>query len=53
MKQDRSERRLNGVHAPMQQVVVTVLRTGLLVALAVLLILGLLPAVFAAEAGGP
>jgi hypothetical protein len=41
------------VHAPIQQVVVSVLRTGILVALAMLLILGLLPAALAAEAGGP
>jgi hypothetical protein len=47
------ERRLSGVHAPIRQVVVSVLRTGLLVALAMLLILGLLPAVLAAETGGP
>jgi len=52
-KQDRLERRLSGVHAPIRQVVVSVLRTGLLVGLAMLLILGLLPAVLAAEAGGP
>jgi len=52
-KQDRRERRLSGVHAPIQQVVVSVLRTGLLVALAMALILGLFPAVLAAEAGGP
>ena len=53
MKQDRLEGRLSGVHAPIRQVVVSVLQTGFLVALAMLLILGLLPAVLAAEAGGP
>jgi hypothetical protein len=41
------------VHAPIQQVVASVLRTGILIALAMLIILGLLPAVLAAEAGGP
>ena len=53
MKQDRLEGRLSGVNAPIRQVVVSVLRTGLLVGLAMLLILGLLPAVLAAETGGP
>ena len=41
------------MHAPIRQVVVSVVQTGILVALAMLLILGLLPAVLAAEAGGP
>ena len=41
------------MHAPFRQVAVSVLRTGLLVALAMLLILGLLPLALAAEAGGP
>jgi hypothetical protein len=39
------------VHGPIQQVAVSVLQAGILVALAMLLILGLLPAVLAAEAG--
>jgi hypothetical protein len=42
-----------GVHAPIQQIVVSVIRAGALVALAMLLILGLLPAILAAEAGRP
>ncbi|HEX7949869.1 MAG TPA: hypothetical protein VF494_05945 [Candidatus Limnocylindrales bacterium] len=41
------------MHAPIRQLVVSALRTGLLVALAMLLIMGLLPAVLAAEAGAP
>jgi hypothetical protein len=45
------ERRLKGVQAPFQQVVVSVIRAGILVALALLLILGLLPAALAVEAG--
>ncbi|MEA2610217.1 MAG: hypothetical protein QOJ75_2460 [Chloroflexota bacterium] len=51
MKQDGMERRLNGVQAPFQQIVVSVIRAAILVALALLLILGLLPAALAAEAG--
>jgi hypothetical protein len=50
-KQDRRGRRLKGVHAPFQQIVTSVIRAGVLVALAMLLILGLLPAILAAEAG--
>jgi formate/nitrite transporter FocA (FNT family) len=42
-----------GVHAPFQQIVVSAIRAGVLVALAMLLILGLLPAILAAEAGLP
>ena len=45
------ERRLIGVQAPFQQIVVSVIRSGVLVALALLLILVLLPAVLAAETG--
>jgi hypothetical protein len=41
------------VHASIQQIVVSVIRAGVLVALAMLLILGLLPAILAAEAGRP
>jgi hypothetical protein len=39
------------MHAPIQQVVFSVLRIGAMVGLAVLLILGLLPAILAAQAG--
>ena len=52
-KQDRWKRRLSGVQAQVGPIAVSVIRTGMLVALAVLLILGLLPAVLAAEAAGP
>ena len=41
------------MQAPFQQIVVSVLRTGFLIAFALLLILRLLPAVLAAEAGSP
>ena len=41
------------MHAPIQQIVVSVIRAGALVALAMLLILGLLPAILAVEAGRP
>jgi hypothetical protein len=41
------------MHAPLQQVAVSVVRAGIFVALAVWLILGLLPAILAAEAGRP
>jgi hypothetical protein len=39
------------MHAPFRQVLVPVLRTGALIGLAMLLILGLFPAILAAEAG--
>jgi hypothetical protein len=39
------------VHAQVGSIAISVIRTGMLVALAVLLILGLLPAVLAAEGG--
>lgn len=39
------------MHAPLRQVVLPVLRAGAMVALAMLLILGLFPAIIAAEAG--
>lgn len=45
------DRRLIGMHAPLSQVVSSVLRIGAMIALAVLLILGLLPAILAAQAG--
>jgi hypothetical protein len=51
MKQDPSGRRLTGMHAPLRQVLVPVLRAGAMVALAMLLILGLFPAILAAQAG--
>jgi hypothetical protein len=53
MKQPRGQRRLSGVHAPIRLIAASVLRTGLLIMLAMLLIMGILPAVLAAEAGGP
>ena len=39
------------MHAPLRQVFVPVLRAGALIGLAMLLILGLLPQILAAEAG--
>jgi hypothetical protein len=39
------------MHAPFRQVFVPVLRAGALIGLAMLLILGLLPAILAAQAG--
>ena len=39
------------MHAPFRQVLIPVLRAGALVGLAMMLILGLLPAVLAAPAG--
>jgi hypothetical protein len=39
------------MHAPLHRVVFSVLRIGAMVGLAVLLILGLLPAILAAQAG--
>ncbi len=53
MKQDPRSGRLRVVHAPFRPILVSVIRTGALVGLAVLLILGLLPAVLTAEAAGP
>ena len=38
------------MHAPMRQVAISAIRTGLLVAIAMLLILGLLPAMIAVQA---
>ena len=38
------------MHAPMRQVAVSAVRTGLMVVLAMLLIMGLLPAVLGVEA---
>jgi len=43
-------RRLTGMHAPMRHVAVSAIRTGLMLAIAILLILGLLPAVIAVQA---
>jgi hypothetical protein len=40
------------VHAPIRQITTSVLRTAFLVALAMLLILGLLPAALAVEVAG-
>ena len=50
MKQERAGRRLTGMHAPMRQIASSAIRIGAMVALAMLLILGLLPAVLAVEA---
>jgi hypothetical protein len=52
----RNTRRLSGVstamHAPMRQIAFSAIRTGVLVAIAMLLILGLLPAILAVQAAG-
>lgn len=43
-------RRLMDMHAPMRQITFAVVRIGAMVALAMLLILGLLPAILSVEA---
>jgi hypothetical protein len=50
MKQDSAPRRLTDMHAPMRQIAFSAFRVGAMVALAMLLILGLLPAVLAVQA---
>ena len=40
------------MHAPMRQIAFSAIRTGALIALAMLLILGLLPVVLAVQAAG-
>jgi hypothetical protein len=50
MKQDARGRRLTDMHAPVSQVAFSAIRVGAMVALAMLLILGLLPAVLAVQA---
>ena len=50
MKQDLWDRRLRAMQAPARRLAIVVLRTSLMVALAVLLIVGLLPAAIAAQA---
>jgi hypothetical protein len=49
-KQDGQGRRLTDMHAPMRQVAFSAIRVGAMVAFAMLLILGLLPAVLAVQA---
>jgi hypothetical protein len=39
------------MHAPFRQILVPILRAGVMVALAMLLILGVLPAILAAQVG--
>jgi hypothetical protein len=39
------------MHAPLRQILIPVIRAGAMVALAMLLILGLFPAILAAQAG--
>ena len=51
MKQDPPSRRLTGMHAPLRQLIGPVLRIGAMVGLAMLLILGLFPAILTAQAG--
>ena len=50
-KQDGGGRRLTDMHAPMRQIAFSAVRVGAMVALAMGLILGLLPAVLAVQAG--
>jgi hypothetical protein len=38
------------MHAPLHRIVISAVRTGLMVALAILLILGIFPAILAAQA---
>ena len=52
MKQETGYRRLTGMHAPMRQVAFSAIRIGAMVALAMLLILGLFPAILAVQAAG-
>jgi len=51
MKQDPPSRRLTGMHAPLRQILGPIVRIGALVGLAMLLIMGLFPAILAAQAG--
>lgn len=50
MKQEQGCRRLTGMHAPMRQIAFSTARILALLALAMGLILGLLPAVLAVQA---
>lgn len=50
MKQDPPSRRLTGMHTPLRQIVLF-LRIGAMVGLAMLLIMGIFPAILAAQAG--
>jgi hypothetical protein len=50
MKHKPSNRRLTGMHAPTRQLAFSVVRIGVSVAVAMLLILGLLPAILAVQA---
>lgn len=49
-KHPETLRRLNGMHAPMRKIAFSAIRVGAMVALAMLLILGLLPAILAVQA---
>jgi hypothetical protein len=51
MKQDSPNRRLTGMHASVRRLIGPILRTGAMVGLATLLIMGLFPAILAAQAG--
>ena len=51
MKQDRAGRRHTGMHPPLRHILAPLLRVGVMVGLAMLLILGLFPAILAAQAG--
>jgi hypothetical protein len=51
MKQDPPSQRLTGVHTSLRQLIGPVVRIGAMVGLAMLLIMGLFPAILAAQAG--
>ncbi len=50
MKQDRPRWRLTTMHEPMRQIAFAAVRTGAMVAIALFLILGILPAILAVQA---
>ncbi len=49
-KQDRPCRRLTTMHEPIRQIAFAAVRTGAMVAIAMFLILGILPAILAVQA---
>jgi hypothetical protein len=52
MKHNGAVRRLMAMHAPARQIAFSAIRTAAMVGLAMLLILGLFPAILAVQAGG-
>jgi hypothetical protein len=51
MKQDPRNRRLTGMHTSLRHLLGPIVRIGAMVGLAMLLIMGLFPAILAAQAG--